>query len=56
MLAAKQLQHHFLLSGDADGAIILWELTLADRKVLTFDDSILVTYIRVSFGIFFKVG
>lgn len=29
---AKQLQHHFLLSGDAGGAIILWELTLADRK------------------------
>ncbi|KAG6757723.1 hypothetical protein POTOM_038045 [Populus tomentosa] len=29
---AKQLDRHYLLSGDTDGAIILWELTLADKK------------------------
>ncbi|KAA8529106.1 hypothetical protein F0562_034095 [Nyssa sinensis] len=29
---AKQLERHFLLSGDADGAIILWELSLSDKK------------------------
>ncbi|XP_002526286.2 elongator complex protein 2 isoform X2 [Ricinus communis] len=29
---AKNLGQHYLLSGDADGAIILWELSLADRK------------------------
>ncbi|KAL7240340.1 hypothetical protein ACSBR2_006067 [Camellia fascicularis] len=29
---AKNLELHFLLSGDADGAIILWELSLADKK------------------------
>jgi len=27
------LEQHYLLSGDADGAIILWELSLADGKV-----------------------
>ncbi|KAL8112196.1 elongator complex protein 2 isoform X1 [Apium graveolens] len=29
---AKHLDRHFLLSGDAEGAIILWELTLTGRK------------------------
>ncbi|XP_059457637.1 elongator complex protein 2 isoform X1 [Corylus avellana] len=29
---AEQLERHYLLSGDADGAIILWELSLIDRK------------------------
>nr|KJB72978.1 hypothetical protein B456_011G207200 [Gossypium raimondii] len=29
---AKQLERHYLLSGDADGVIILWELSLADNK------------------------
>ncbi|GLT69201.1 hypothetical protein SLA2020_413700 [Shorea laevis] len=29
---AEQLERHYLLSGDADGAIILWELSLLDRK------------------------
>ncbi|KAM7467519.1 hypothetical protein LguiB_015081 [Lonicera macranthoides] len=29
---AKNLERHFLLSGDADGAIILWELSLRNRK------------------------
>jgi elongator complex protein 2 len=29
------LERHYLLSGDADGAIILWELSLLDRKVIT---------------------
>ncbi|GAB2297006.1 Elongator subunit elp2 [Dionaea muscipula] len=29
---AKHLAQHFLLSGDADGAIILWELSLLERK------------------------
>ncbi|XVF02220.1 hypothetical protein REPUB_Repub04eG0156800 [Reevesia pubescens] len=29
---AKHLERHYLLSGDADGAIILWELSLADNK------------------------
>ncbi|EOY00048.1 Elongator protein 2 isoform 1 [Theobroma cacao] len=29
---AKHLQQHYLLSGDADGVIILWELSLADNK------------------------
>ncbi|XP_031251939.1 elongator complex protein 2 [Pistacia vera] len=28
----KHLEHHYLLSGDADGVIILWELSLSDRK------------------------
>ncbi|KAG6618228.1 hypothetical protein I3842_Q119100 [Carya illinoinensis] len=29
---AKQLERHYLLSGDAGGVIILWELCLLDRK------------------------
>ncbi|OVA15334.1 WD40 repeat [Macleaya cordata] len=29
---AQQLESHFLLSGDADGVIIVWELTLKDGK------------------------
>ncbi|KAL5828211.1 hypothetical protein ACOSQ4_020008 [Xanthoceras sorbifolium] len=29
---AKHLEHHYLLSGDADGFIILWEFSLADKK------------------------
>ncbi|KAF8407255.1 hypothetical protein HHK36_006382 [Tetracentron sinense] len=29
---AKQLEKHFLLSGDAEGIIILWELSLKDGK------------------------
>ncbi|KAF7808839.1 elongator complex protein 2 [Senna tora] len=29
---AKQFEQHYLLSGDADGAIILWELSLTDGK------------------------
>lgn len=29
----KHADHHFLLSGDTDGAILLWELSLADKKV-----------------------
>ncbi|KAJ0095654.1 hypothetical protein Patl1_15093 [Pistacia atlantica] len=28
----KHLEHHYLLSGDADGVIILWELSLSDGK------------------------
>ncbi|KAG4394889.1 hypothetical protein GLYMA_20G121000v4 [Glycine max] len=32
LFKAKQLEQHYLLSGDADGAIILWELSLADGK------------------------
>ena len=35
LFAAKHLELHYLLSGDADGAIILWEISLADNKVLT---------------------
>ncbi|KAJ7954147.1 elongator complex protein 2-like [Quillaja saponaria] len=30
--SAKELERHYLLSGDADGAIILWEFSLIDRK------------------------
>jgi hypothetical protein len=30
---AKELELHYLLSGDADGVIILWELSLVDGKV-----------------------
>lgn len=29
---AKHLERHYLLSGDVDGAIIIWELSLADNK------------------------
>lgn len=29
---AKHLERHYLLSGDADGVIILWELSLVDKK------------------------
>ncbi|CAH9062156.1 unnamed protein product [Cuscuta epithymum] len=29
---AKQLEKHFLLSGDADGVIILWEYSLLEKK------------------------
>ncbi|KAK3421613.1 hypothetical protein EUGRSUZ_G02236 [Eucalyptus grandis] len=29
---AGHLEHHYLLSGDADGAIMLWEYSLLDRK------------------------
>ncbi|GMY18455.1 elongator complex protein 2 isoform X2 [Fagus crenata] len=29
---AKQLERHFLLSGDADGAIILWEFSILEGK------------------------
>ncbi|CAL5209984.1 unnamed protein product [Lathyrus oleraceus] len=32
LFKAKELERHYLLSGDADGAIILWELTLVDGK------------------------
>ncbi|XP_047181257.1 elongator complex protein 2 isoform X1 [Vigna umbellata] len=32
LFKAKQLEKHYLLSGDADGAIILWELSLVDGK------------------------
>ncbi|MED6130952.1 Elongator subunit elp2, variant 2 [Stylosanthes scabra] len=32
LFKAKQLEQHYLLSGDADGAIILWELSLIDGK------------------------
>ncbi|CAI0447361.1 unnamed protein product [Linum tenue] len=32
---AKKLESHYLLSGDSDGVIILWGMTLADRKVLS---------------------
>ncbi|KAG2709425.1 hypothetical protein I3760_05G238900 [Carya illinoinensis] len=32
LFKAKQLERHYLLSGDADGVIILWELCLLDRK------------------------
>ncbi|KAH0664740.1 hypothetical protein KY285_025946 [Solanum tuberosum] len=31
---AKQLEQHFLLSGDAEGVIILWEYSLVDAKVV----------------------
>jgi len=30
---AQQLEQHYLLSGDADGAIMLWEFSLIDGKV-----------------------
>ncbi|KAL8531749.1 hypothetical protein ACS0TY_008377 [Phlomoides rotata] len=29
---AKNLEAHYLLSGDADGTILLWELSLSDKK------------------------
>ncbi|CAL1378130.1 unnamed protein product [Linum trigynum] len=29
---AKKLESHYLLSRDSDGVIILWEMTLAERK------------------------
>ncbi|KAL7110624.1 hypothetical protein ACP275_05G037800 [Erythranthe tilingii] len=29
---AKNLERHYLLSGDADGTILLWELSLVDNK------------------------
>ncbi|KAK1553454.1 hypothetical protein Q3G72_035458 [Acer saccharum] len=29
---AKHLEYHYLLSGDADGVIILWEFSIADKK------------------------
>lgn len=29
---AKQLERHFLLSGDAEGAVIIWELSLPEKK------------------------
>ncbi|KAK4260777.1 hypothetical protein QN277_003850 [Acacia crassicarpa] len=29
---AKQLEQHYLLAGDADGAIVLWEMSLSDGK------------------------
>ncbi|KAK6146841.1 hypothetical protein DH2020_020710 [Rehmannia glutinosa] len=29
---ARNLERHYLLSGDADGTIFLWEFSLADRK------------------------
>ncbi|XP_073049967.1 elongator complex protein 2 [Primulina eburnea] len=29
---AKHLERHYLLSGDVDGVIILWELSLVDKK------------------------
>ncbi|CAJ1977478.1 unnamed protein product [Sphenostylis stenocarpa] len=32
LFKAKQLKQHYLLSGDADGAIMLWEMSLADGK------------------------
>ncbi|XP_027363697.1 elongator complex protein 2 [Abrus precatorius] len=32
LFKAKHLEQHYLLSGDADGAIILWELSLIDGK------------------------
>lgn len=31
-LEAKRLEQHYLLSGDADGVIILWEFSVPDRK------------------------
>jgi hypothetical protein len=51
-LAAKQLDRHYLLSGDTDGAIILWELTLADKKVICFFSSsyVLVLMIESKIG------
>lgn len=27
------MERHYLLSGDADGTIMLWELSLIDQKV-----------------------
>lgn len=33
LYTAKELELHYLLSGDADGVIILWELSLVDGKV-----------------------
>lgn len=30
---AKELKQHFLLSGDADGFILLWEFSLSQKKV-----------------------
>jgi hypothetical protein len=50
--AAKQLDRHYLLSGDTDGAIILWELTLADKKVICFFSSsyVLVLMIQSKIG------
>lgn len=34
VFTAKHLERHYLLSGDTDGVIILWELSLVDKKVL----------------------
>jgi len=34
LYSAKELEKHYLLSGDADGAIILWEFSLLERKVI----------------------
>jgi hypothetical protein len=52
LLAAKQLDRHYLLSGDTDGAIILWELTLAVKKVICFFSSsyVLVLMIQSKIG------
>ncbi|KAL6573806.1 hypothetical protein OROHE_002265 [Orobanche hederae] len=32
LLQPKNLERHYVLSGDADGEIMLWEFSLADRK------------------------
>lgn len=34
LFPAKHVERHYLLSGDAEGLIILWELSLSDGKVL----------------------
>ena len=36
LFLAKQFKSHYLLSGDSDGAIHLWELSLLDQKVIFF--------------------
>lgn len=33
VFAAKEMERHYLLSGDADGVIILWEYSTVDNKV-----------------------
>lgn len=43
---AQQLRQHYLLSGDADGTIMLWEVSLTDGKVLLqcFTDRIAILH------------
>lgn len=44
---AKHLGRHYLLSGDANGAIILWELSNTERQVVTFELFFLSSIFRI---------